>query len=229
MSSSSNPAVKPAKESEIRPFPYAELPAAPGADAGVVLEHNKRISAGGDQSLSGQDAVRAQKENAVAAGERQQWEEQLRAGFDRRLQETRESVRATIADFAHQRAQYFHEVEAEVVQLALGITRKILRRETQIDPLLLAGMVRVALERIESGTKVTVRVHPPQVSECRAYFAQHLDAAAVPEVVEDASLPVDHCILQTVLGTTELGPEVQLKEIEQGLLDLLERRPRAAP
>ena len=46
------------------------------------------------------------------------------------------------------------------MQLALAIARKILHREAQVDPLLLAGMVRVALEKIESHTKVSVRVHP---------------------------------------------------------------------
>lgn len=165
-------------------------------------------------------------QGAAAEAERQQWESHLRAGFDQRLQEVRESVRAALAGFAGERAVYFQQVEAEVVQLALSIARKILRREAQIDPLLLAGLVRVALEGIESGTKVTVRVHPQQVSECRAYFAQRMEAHQVPEVVEDPSLPMDHCILQTALGATELGPEVQLKEIEQGLLDLLGRRPR---
>jgi hypothetical protein len=34
--------------------------------------------------------------------------------------------------------------------------------------------------------------------------------------------------LQTGLGTTELGLEVQLKEIEKGLMDLMARRPEAA-
>jgi flagellar assembly protein FliH len=225
MSSSSNPALEPAKKPEVRPFPYAELPAPPGAEAGVLLE-NLGISLGGNESVPGKDGVSVQNQNAAAEAERQHWEAQTRAGFEARLLEIRESWRATLADFARERVHYFQQVETEIVQLALSITRKILRREAQIDPLLLAGMVRVALERIESGTKVTVRVHPHQVSECRAYFAQGMEPQEVPEVVEDPNLAIDHCILQTVLGTTELGPEVQLKEIEQGLLDLLERRPK---
>jgi flagellar assembly protein FliH len=225
MSSSSNPAREAETKPEIRPFPYAELSAPPGAESGVVQETRSQ-AADAKESAPGRDGGRAPIENAVALAERQQWEAQVRAGFDQHLQETRENVRAALADFAGKHALYFQQVEAEVVQLALGIARKILRREAEIDPVLLAGMVRVALERVESGTKVTVRVHPQQVSECRAYFAQRMEAHNVPEVVEDAKLAMDHCILQTELGTTELGPEVQLKEIEQGLLDLLERRPK---
>jgi flagellar biosynthesis/type III secretory pathway protein FliH len=223
MSSLSNSALDPETTPEIRPFPYAELSPPPGAESGVLQEARTHAAVANESAPGGRTAA----ENAAALAERQQWEAQVRAGLDQRLREVRESVSATLADFAGERTLYFQQVEAEVVQLALSIARKILRREAEIDPELLAGMVRVALERVESGTKVTVRVHPQQVSECRTYFAQRMEAHQVPEVVEDPVLSIDHCVLQTVLGTTELGPEVQLKEIEQGLLDLLERRPRA--
>jgi flagellar biosynthesis/type III secretory pathway protein FliH len=86
-------------------------------------------------------------------------------------------------------------------------------------------MVRVALDKIGSGTKVVVRVHPDQVSDYRSYFARTLEPGEVPEVVEDAAVARDCCTLQTGLGTTELGLEVQLKEIEKGLMDLMARRP----
>jgi sulfur carrier protein ThiS len=46
-----------------------------------------------------------------------------------------------------------------------------------------------------------------------------------PEVVDDPSLPLERCVLETSLGQTELGVEPQLKEIERGLLDLLAKRP----
>ena len=64
------------------------------------------------------------------------------------------------AQFAAQREGYFQRVESEVVQLALSIARKILHREAQIDPLLLAGIVRVALESLNDGTQVRLRANP---------------------------------------------------------------------
>jgi flagellar assembly protein FliH len=153
---------------------------------------------------------------------------QARATFDQQLAQVRESVRGALQEFAAERTAYYRQVETEVVQLALNIAHKILHREAQVDPLLLAGMVRVALEKIESETSVTVRVHPDQVSDFRSYFARALEPAEVPEVVEDAAIARDCCVLQTALGTTELGLKVQLKEIEKGLADLMARRPGAA-
>jgi flagellar assembly protein FliH len=216
MSTSCKPALGAPIPEEVRPFPYAELPTS-------AMEGSPPM-----QAASGNDRVIDTSVLAAIEAARQEGEAKARAAFDRQLTEVRDGVRSALEKFAEERASYYQKVEREVVQLALSIARKILRREAQIDPLLLAGMVRVALEKIESGTKVVVRVNPQQVSECRAYFAQHMDPRQVPEVIEDRGLAMHHCVLQTVLGNTELGPEVQLKEIEQGLLDLLGQRPAAA-
>ena len=63
-------------------------------------------------------------------------------------------------------------------------------------------------------------------ADCRAFFARGLEPHAVPEIKEDPAVEPEQCVLQTELGTTELGIEVQLKEIEQGLMDLLAQRPQ---
>jgi hypothetical protein len=46
-------------------------------------------------------------------------------------------------------------------------------------------------------------------------------------VHEDSALRPGECRLETSLGSTEVGLESQLKEIETGLLDLLAERPEA--
>jgi len=218
MSTSCSPASPAEPQPETRPFPYAELAASgTGASAGTG-------AASAPETVPARD-LGAQGEAEAREVGRREGEAQARAAFEQQLAAMRAGVAAAVAEFARQRAVYFQQVEGEVVRLALNVARKILRREAQVDSLLLAGMVRVVLEKIESGSKVIVRVHPQQVSECRAYFAQHMEPRQVPEVVEDAALAMDQCVLQTELGTTDLGPEIELKEIEQGLFDLLERRP----
>jgi len=214
MSTSYSPAPEAKQESEIHSLVYAEV----AAPVGAVLTPKK------GEDISGSNEA-AQREAAARETGRQEGESQGRAAGEQHLAQVRESVGAALAEFAHDRSQYYRQVEGEVVQLALSIARKILHREAQVDPRLLAGMVRVTLEKIESATKVVLRVHPRQVSECRGYFECHMKANQVPDVVEDPAMAMDHCVLQTALGTTEVGVEVQLKEIEQGLLDLLAKRP----
>jgi flagellar assembly protein FliH len=43
--------------------------------------------------------------------------------------------------------------------------------------------------------------------------------------MEDARLERGECVLDTKMGTVELGVSVQLEEIEKGFFDLLNHRP----
>ncbi|HUI85514.1 MAG TPA: FliH/SctL family protein [Candidatus Binatia bacterium] len=147
--------------------------------------------------------------------------------FEERLARERAGLATALAQFTRDRAAYFPQIEREVVELALAIARKILHREAQLDPLLLAGIVRVALEKIDGATGVRLHVNPENAADWRRYLATHMEPADLPEIVEDTAQSTDSCSLETSMGTAAVGLEVQLKEIEQGLMDLLAARPGA--
>jgi flagellar biosynthesis/type III secretory pathway protein FliH len=214
MSLSSSPALGLKKEAETRPFPYADAAQAGPSQGGGVADGNAVAASLPRREEEIREAVRL--EEAARA----------QLAFDGQLEQVRDSIRTALIEFEKERATYFQKVESEVVQLALSIARKVLHREAQVDPLLLAAIVRVALDQIQSKTKVVVRVNPIQAADCRAFFARCMDPQEIPEVTEDPALAPEQCVLQTELGTTELGIEVQLKEIEQGLTDLLAQRPQ---
>jgi len=131
-----------------------------------------------------------------------------------------------IEQFKAEREAYFRRIEPEVVQLALAIARKILHREAQMDPLLLTGMVHVALEKLDSGTRVRMRTNPGDVHAWNEYFSQSTAYPQVPELVGDPALQHGECAMETEIGSTIISLDTQLKEIEQGFFDLLEQRPR---
>ena len=137
----------------------------------------------------------------------------------------RDGIAETLREFLQERENYFHHVESEVVMLALAIVRKILRREAQVDPLLLSGLVRVALEKMGATQSVKLRVNPSQVAAWQEHFFQHDEMPLAPEVSGDSSLEQYQCRLETEMGVTDLSLEMQLKEIEKGLFDLLAQRP----
>jgi flagellar assembly protein FliH len=158
---------------------------------------------------------------------RREGEAAAHAAFRQQINAARAQVEGCLKDFAQKRQQYFEQVEAEVVHLALSIARKILHRESSIDPQLLLGMVRVAIEQLEGATSIVIKVAPPEVGEWRNYFLLHLEQKAMPEVIGDPALDGASCRLETNLGATRLGIEPQIKEIETGLLDLMARKPVA--
>jgi len=120
--------------------------------------------------------------------------------------------------------RYFVEVEQEVVRLALAIAARVLHREAQLDPLLLTGVVRVALEKMADRSSVVLRVTGADVAAWEDAL-HSTEASERPRVVEDARLERGECVLETKMGTVELGVRVQLEEIEKGFFDLLNHRP----
>jgi flagellar assembly protein FliH len=174
-------------------------------------------------------AAEAAREDQARDQGRQEGLAEARKSLQEQLARERAGIAGALAQFTRDRAAYFAKIEGEVVQLALSIARRILHREAQVDPLLLAGIVRVALEKIEGATGVTLRVHPQNAPDWQRYLSTNLEPADLPQIVEDSLLPLDQCTLETSMGTAAIGLELQLKEIEQGLMDLLAARPGTRP
>ncbi len=159
---------------------------------------------------------------------------QRRPGAGRRaaaqaVEQERPAIAAAVQEFAQQRADYFRRVESELVRLALSIARKVLHREAQMDPLLLAGVVRVALDQMQAGTQLMLRTSPDAAEAWRQFCAQQLGDKQSVEVVADSSARRATCVLQAEAGQHGDQPGRQLQEIESGFFDLLRDRPGAEP
>jgi flagellar assembly protein FliH len=215
---SSEPASRAGATLQSEPFQYAPTPV--DADAGNGDGDNPWGIRG---SVTKAQAEKQEKE-AYERGLLES-ENRLRANCEARVATCQESVRKALEAFQIEREEYFSRIEPEVVQLALAIARKILHREAQIDPLLLTGLVHVALEKLDAGTRVRLRVHPADTHFWNEFFARSGGNTA-PELLGDPVLQHGECALETELGSTQISLETQLKEIEQGFFDLLEQRPR---
>ena len=232
MLSDSNPLNNPL---EPQPSVYVyPPPLAPGAaarpsstsESSSTLERlwtsDARVPGSGQFS---EEQIRAREAQARREG-REEGLAQAKGEFERRLADEKQPLVQAIREFAREREIYFQRVEAEVVGLAVAIARKILHREAQLDPLLLAGVVRVGLDKVAAGTRVRLRVHPAQAAGWQHFFSQQHDLHSVPELMGDPALGPGHCLLETELGSTDLTLETQLKEIEQGFFDLLAQKPK---
>jgi flagellar assembly protein FliH len=165
---------------------------------------------------------------SIAAG-REQGRSEVRQAIARQLSEEQQrsqtQILQNLEQFRLEQQNYFHHVEGEVVRLALAIAARVLHREAHLDPLLLSGAVRVALEKLGDSSNVVMRVPPREVAQWKDFFRAAGNMRIQPGVLEDPSLSPGECLLITDLGTIELGVRAQLEEIEKGFFDLLDRRP----
>lgn len=142
--------------------------------------------------------------------------------FATRLEVERERVQLVCSEFAMDRQRYFAAAESQVVKLAIAIARRVLAREVNADEMHLVAIVRAALARVHDGSASTLRVRVGEQAQWEALFAGGRDGAVT--VLGDAHLEAGECVLETDIGSVELGVQVQLAEIERGFGDLLRRQ-----
>jgi flagellar assembly protein FliH len=193
---------------------------------------------GGDSAV----AATASQDSASRAADAAQFEQRLaeealrsfEAGRAQGIEQGRAQERATqgtsqqhlaaqldrlVSAFSQERERYLRAVETEVVKLALAIAARILRREAQMDPLLLTGAARVALGQLAASTKVTLRVPPAEIDLWKESIALLPNLAVRPQVAPGEGMRLGDCILETALGSADLGVRAQLAEIERGFFD----------
>jgi flagellar assembly protein FliH len=142
---------------------------------------------------------------------------------EQRVAEDRAMVRKACEDFERERTRYFAAVEAQVVKLALAIAARVLHREAKMDPLLLSGAVRVALEKVNEESETRLKVPSHEVAAWSQIFDS--EGARAVRVIGEEGMARGECVLETSVGTVELGIEAQLSEIERGFFDLMQKRP----
>jgi len=207
-------------------FPYQDMsaPAFSDVDESLTAERKKALENAppGGKDLPAQelkDAITRARAGAVA-----ETEEVLRKEYEVRSAAEASKIQKALELFQEERKKYFLSVESDVIQLALAIAAKILHREAQVDPMLVAALVRVAVEKLHDVSSVTIRVAPDKLEKWREYLLDSENDAAIT-VVDDAKLGLDDCILETSLGSANFSIDAQLKEVEQGFFDLLAQRP----
>lgn len=125
-----------------------------------------------------------------------------------------------VEEMSKSKARFRAEVEEDAVKLALAIARKVLNRELTSDPEALAGLARVALDKLNLRELQRVRVHPADAPA----IERMLSASSAPkrvEVIADGTLERGGAIFETDHGTLDASVTTQLSEIERGLTDML--------
>lgn len=127
----------------------------------------------------------------------------------RRLGETLEQLSAL-------RGELIQKTERQLVQLALAIAGRILRREISLDRDLLVAMARVAIDRLGETASATIRLNPDDYA-----LVRHAGAGAehsAVRVIADPLVSPGGCLVQSDFGLMDVGIDAQLTEFATALL-----------
>jgi flagellar assembly protein FliH len=182
------------------------------AEAALRAEFDKRLA---EETRKSFEAGRERGRQEGQAAERGAQAAALAVAQEQR---TRQAA-GLVESFVQERDRFLHSVEREVVELALAVAARILRREAQMDPLLLTGAVRVALGQLSGSTAVRLRVPAAELDLWTEAMALIPSLALKPTVLAGEGLRMGECVVETELGSVDLGIRSQLGEIERGFFD----------
>jgi flagellar assembly protein FliH len=211
-----------------------ETPLSPGwygwagdeEDAGSSAMTQTEDARGGSMELLQQAEIEKriaeETRRAFDAGREQGCKAEREAQAAARIAAERERTQQAarlIESFTQERDRFMQAVEHEVVQLALAVAARILRRQAQMDPLLLTGAVRVALGQLSGSTQVKLRVPAAELDLWSESMALVPNLAVRPTVMAGEGMRLGDCMIETELGSVDLGIRAQLGEIERGFFD----------
>ena len=149
----------------------------------------------------------------LAAG-RQQAEEQFRPAAA--------GLAETLDALARLRDNIREETLQDLVHLATSIAARVIHREVAVDPDALAGLIQAAFSKLQSREINRVRMHPT----LERLVSKLLEEAGAPKnliLTPDPNLKPAEVFFETSQGILDASVETQLREIERGLIDKLER------
>jgi flagellar assembly protein FliH len=123
----------------------------------------------------------------------------------------------TLGELTTLRAAMIRQTEAQIVELALAVARRVLHREISLDRNLLIAIARVALDRLGESARVTVRLHP---EDYEATGAARIAASEGGNVsfAPDPRVGRGGCRVESELGLIDAGVDAQIHEIARALL-----------
>jgi flagellar assembly protein FliH len=124
----------------------------------------------------------------------------------------------TLQELTALRAEMIQRSERQVVQLAMAIAERLIRREISLDRGLLYAMARVALERLGEHASATIRLHPDDYAAVSAVQAADWTDAQV-KVVPDAIVNRGGCLVQSDFGFMDVDVAAQFNELSRTLFE----------
>ena len=152
----------------------------------------------------------------------------FQAGYQLGAQETRADVESIAESFvkaleelAEFRGRLRERYERQLLELALGVARKVVQQEIAERPAIWLSMIRAAVRRAVDRERILIRVPPALLgflNQALPELRTALGDVKELELVEDPSLPAGGCVIETKFGDVDIGLDTQFEAVERALV-----------
>ena len=151
----------------------------------------------------------------------------FQAGYQLGCQEMRADVESiaesfvkSLQELAEFRSRLRERYERQLLELALGVARKVVQQEIAERPAIWLGMIRAAVRRAVDRERILIRVPPALLgflNQALPELRPALDDVKELELLEDPSLPPGGCVIETKFGDVDIGLDTQFEAVERAL------------
>lgn len=135
--------------------------------------------------------------------------------ISKQVSDLRQQLSRSLAELQSLKSEIESKVEREMVELAIEISKKIVQREVTVDREVALTLARVALTRLHSRSTTIIRLHPEDYAHA-INNREKLESDGTVEFLEDRSVGLGGCVIQTDMGEVDARIAQQFKEIEKG-------------
>lgn len=121
--------------------------------------------------------------------------------------------------------ELLRQIESRMVELALAVGEKLVRRESGEHREFVLESVREALRRAEEEGRLLVRVNPGELELARAHraaWAEISEGLDRLEIVGDRRVPAGGCVIETATRQIDARIETQLDRLTRAIHQQLE-------
>jgi len=178
------------------------------------------------EERSAVEEVEVEEVQPLTAEQLEEIQQQARSeGFEQGRHEGLQAARSEVDATLHRMEQIIHamaepleavdeQVEGELLQLAIGIARQIIRRELQADPEQVVGVVREALAALPSSArKVSIQLHPEDAAIVREQLLPSDEAEQLWKLSDDPTLSRGGCIVSSESSRIDASVEKRLNSV----------------
>lgn len=135
--------------------------------------------------------------------------------IDNQVADLRAQLSRTISEVMTLHSEISSKAEREMVELSIEMAKKIVQREVTVDREVALTLARVALTRLHSRSTTIIRLHPDDYAHAIAH-RERLESDGTVEILEDRSVGLGGCVIQTDMGDVDARIVQQFRELEKG-------------
>jgi len=149
--------------------------------------------------------------------------ERRRAEEERELKAATEMLKRAAEQIELERQKMVMENEREVLKMVMTIARKVIKKETEIDPEIIIRVARDALKQIADARKIVIKVNPLDWKKVKERMREILPPESSQDSIqieEDRSIQRGGCIVKTEKEIIDARIDQQISEIEKVLMEI---------